>query len=418
MKKRLKVLVISHGFPPDMGGASNRAWNIAKAMQKVGHEVVAIAAYPYYPHGRVSKKYRRLLFARERLEGMETIRVWIPSLSTKGYLNRLLIYIVFTFSYSIGQLLLLRRPPDLVYYVSPYALSVFSLPAIVFARLTGGLVLLDVADLWPEVILEIGAIRTPLSMAIAKSMARLVSAISDMTTPITSSIRNRLIELGLSPTRLEVVELAIDTDYFRPQPPRFRDNRLVGKFVAEYSGIVGPKYDFASLVEAGKIIATIRPRVLILIRGDGEWLPYVRRISSGADNVLVLDKIESMDRVLDYLNAADVLLCPMRDLKETSTIVPSKVLEYFSVGKPVVCSGRGETLMVIAEYTPGIMVAPDDPQALADAIIRLHDDAAFYKTSSENSRRLALERYSLGILSHRIELLARSLNNKSPVLKG
>jgi glycosyltransferase involved in cell wall biosynthesis len=418
MKKRLRVLVISHGFPPDMGGASNRAWNIARAMQSSGHEVVSIAAYPYYPHGRVSSRYRGRLFAREHIDGLEVIRVWIPSLKTQGYFKRLLIYAAFTFSYSIGQLLLVKRRFDIVYYVSPYPLSFFSYPAIVFGRLVGSHVFLDVADLWPEVILEIGKIRTPLATSLVNVMAKLAGAMSDLTTPITESIRERLLELGLPSGKLQVVELAIDTDYFRPQPRKMVDERLRGKFVAEYSGIIGPKYDFASLVEAGKIIATIRPRVLILIRGDGEWLPYVRRISSGADNVLVLDKIESMDRVLDYLNAADVLLCPMRDLKETSTIVPSKVLEYFSVGKPVVCSGRGETLMVIAEYTPGIMVAPDDPQALADAIIRLHDDAAFYKTSSENSRRLALERYSLGILSHRIELLARSLNNKFPVLKG
>jgi len=47
MARRLRVLVISHGFPPDMGGASDRAWNIARPMQAGGHEVVVIEAYPY-----------------------------------------------------------------------------------------------------------------------------------------------------------------------------------------------------------------------------------------------------------------------------------------------------------------------------------------------------------------------------------
>jgi colanic acid biosynthesis glycosyl transferase WcaI len=367
-----------------------------------------IAAYPYYPHGRVSSRYAHRLFTRERLEGFEVIRVWIPSLRTRGYLNRLLIYMGFTFSYSMGQLLLANRPVDLVYYVSPYPLSLLSFPAIMFARMVGARIFLDVADLWPEVILEIGTIRTPLATTLVNVMAKIVSSLSDLTTPITESIRQRLLESGLSPNRLEVVELAIDTDYFRPQAPKFKDDRLKDKFIAEYSGIIGPKYDFASLIDAAKIIFQRKPRVLVLIRGEGEWLPYVKRRSSSLANVLVLDKIESADRVLDYLNAADVLLCPMRDLKETSTIVPSKILEYFGVGKPVVCSGRGETQTVIEKYKPGIMVPPDDPKALAEAILRFESDPEFYRATAHNSRELAIQHYPLSMLARRIEgLMAR-----------
>jgi glycosyltransferase involved in cell wall biosynthesis len=389
-----------------MGGASNRAWNIARAMQARGHEVVVVAAYPYYPHGRVSSRYRRRLFTRESFDGLEVVRVWIPSLKTQGYLNRLLIYATFTFSYSMGQLLFANRPLDIVYYVSPYPLSVFSFPAILFGKLVGSRVFLDVADLWPEVILEIGTIKTPMATTAMKAMAKVVSTLSDLTTPITESIREALLELGLSRRKLEVVELAIDTDYFRPQPPKSLDDRLKGRFVVEYSGIVGPKYDFSSLIEAAKILGRKNRRVLILIRGDGEWLPYVKRSATSIKNVLVLDKIESIDRVLDYLNAADVLVCPMRDLRETSTIVPSKVLEYFAVGKPVVCSGHGETDIVMKEYKPGIMVRPHDPQALAEAIATLEHDRELYEGSARNSRELAVRRYSLTTLSQRIEALA------------
>ena len=410
MTKRLRVLVISHGFPPDMGGASNRAWNIARAMQTSGHEVVAIAAYPYYPHGRVSSRYRGRLFAREHIDGLEVIRVWIPSLETQGYFKRLLIYMAFTFSYSIGQLLLMNRRFDIVYYVSPYPLSFFSYPAIVFGKLVGSHVFLDVADLWPEVILEIGKIRTPLATSLVNVMAKLAGAMSDLTTPITESIRERLLELGLPSGKLQVVELAIDTDYFRPQPRKMVDERLRGKFVAEYSGIMGPKYDFESLIEAAKIIAKRDRELLILIRGDGELVPRVKRLAQSARNVLVLDKIECADSVLDLLNAADVLLCPMRDLKETSTIVPSKVLEYFAVGKPVVCSGRGETKNLIDEYKPGIMVDPSQPILLAEAIMALHKNRRLYKRSAENARNLAVERYGLPKLAHRIECLQKSLD--------
>lgn len=342
------------------------------------------------------------------MPGMEVIRVWIPSLRTEGYFNRLLIYLAFTFSYSMGQLLLTSRRLDIVYYVSPYPLSALSFPAILFGRMIGSQVFLDVADLWPELILEIGGIKTPLAGTIVKVMTKIVSTLSDYATPTTRSILERLVELGVSRRKLAVVELAVDTEFFRPRSPRFLDTRLKGKFVAEYSGIIHPKYDFASLIGAAKIIGQKDPRVLILIRGHGEWLPYVKKSTSSMDNVLVLDKMESVDRVLDYLNAADVLLCPMGDLKVWKTEVPSKILEYFAVGKPVVCSGLGETETIMKEHMPGLMVRPGDPETLAEAILKLAGDKKFYETSARNARELAIKRYSLSTLSQRIESLAEA----------
>jgi glycosyltransferase involved in cell wall biosynthesis len=406
MTKRLRILVISHGFPPDMGGASNRAWNIARAMQARGHEVAVVAAYPYYPHGRVSVRYRGRLFTKESLQELETIRVWIPSLRTEGYLNRLLIYLAFTLSYSIGQLRLANHRFDVVYYVSPYPLSVFSLPAILFGKMTGSRVFLDVADLWPELILEIGGIKTPSASTIVNVMTKIVATLCDYVTPTTNSILERLVELGLSRRKLQVVELAVDTEYFKPQPPRLLDDRLRGKFVAEYSGIIHPKYDFPSLILAAKMLGQEDPEILILIRGQGEWLPYIKRSTGSMKNVLVLDRLESADGVLDYLNAANVLLCPMRDLKVWRSEVPSKILEYFAVGKPVVCSGLGETEVVMKEYMPGIMVRPGDPEALAGAILKLAGNREFYEASAKNARALATKRYSLSALSQRIESLA------------
>jgi len=407
MRKPLRLLVISHGFPPDMGGASNRAWNIAKAMWTCGHEVVVIAAYPYYPHGRVSPRYARRLFTRESVDGIEMIRVWIPSLKTEGYLNRLMIYLAFTFSYSVGQLLLGGRRQDLVYYVSPYPLSVLSFPAILFARLSGSRVFLDVADLWPELILEIGRIRTPLVATVVNVMTKLVSTLSDLATPTTESIRKRLLQLGLSKKKLEVVELAVDTDYFRPQSPKVMDQRLKGKFVAEYSGIIHPKYDFVSLIEAAKIVGQKNARILILIRGRGEWSAHIKRLTSSMQNVLVLDRLESASGVLDYLNAADVLLCPMRDLEVWRSEVPSKVLEYFAVGKPVICSGMGETETIMKEHAPGVIVRPNDPEALAEAILKLEADKHLYDASARNARELAIQRYGLATLSRRISELVQ-----------
>jgi len=49
----MKVLVIAQYFPPDMGGASTRVSNVIKGLLNKGCNVTGIAAFPYYPHGKV-----------------------------------------------------------------------------------------------------------------------------------------------------------------------------------------------------------------------------------------------------------------------------------------------------------------------------------------------------------------------------
>jgi glycosyltransferase involved in cell wall biosynthesis len=75
------------------------------------------------------------------------------------------------------------------------------------------------------------------------------------------------------------------------------------------------------------------------------------------------------------------------------------------VGKPVVCSGRGETQTVIERYGSGIMVPPGDPRALAEAILRFGSDPKFYEVVARNSRKVAIQHYPLSILARGIETL-------------
>ena len=61
----MKVLILAQYFPPDFGGASTRAFNIAKALQMQGCNVVIVSAFPHYPKGDIPDKYRRKIIVEE-----------------------------------------------------------------------------------------------------------------------------------------------------------------------------------------------------------------------------------------------------------------------------------------------------------------------------------------------------------------
>ncbi len=403
---KLDTLIICHAFPPDMGGASFRGGNLAKALSARGHNVDVIAAFPYYPHGQIDAKYRGLLYVNEAQNEILVRRVWIPALPTKGLLNRIVIYLSFVFSYAISLLAMYKKHFDIVYFVSPYPLSFFSLPACVFGKLKRAVVILDVHDLWPEVIVEVAGMNSKSARGILIQMARMVSTLSNYVTTITQAINEKMIEIGLPSEKLRIVSMSIDTQFYSHRKTRGPiDPRFSGKFIAEYSGVLARKYDFDTLIQAARILQDKSSDILVLVRGDGEQKERVLRSAKSVRNVVVLTKIVSSDVVVDYLNSADVLVCPLMDSEEGSRGIPSKVFEYLSVAKPVICSGRGETAELILSKGVGLAVPPGDPEALADAIFRLFRDSHARRLFSERARRLAESEFSWEGTTRKIEVL-------------
>jgi glycosyltransferase involved in cell wall biosynthesis len=109
-------------------------------------------------------------------------------------------------------------------------------------------------------------------------------------------------------------------------------------------------------------------------------------VGEGADKANVLQRMEELkttnvvsldgvprDDVPGLLAAADICLVPLRDVPLFSTFIPSKIFEYLAAGKPIVASVRGEPGEILRE-AGAIVVEPEQPQALADAIEELAQD--------------------------------------------
>jgi colanic acid biosynthesis glycosyl transferase WcaI len=65
-------------------------------------------------------------------------------------------------------------------------------------------------------------------------------------------------------------------------------------------------------------------------------------------------------------------LVPLRSHALFTTVVPSKIFEAMATGIPVLMSvPEGEATRFVRTTACGVLVPPEDPQALADAIVRL-----------------------------------------------
>jgi len=93
----------------------------------------------------------------------------------------------------------------------------------------------------------------------------------------------------------------------------------------------------------------------------------------------------------NYLLEADVGVCTYRPSLETDYSFRTRILDLFWAERPIVCTEGDVLAEVVARRGLGITVPPGDEQALADAIRRLMDDAAFAHSCKQNLRQVKEE---------------------------
>ena len=98
----------------------------------------------------------------------------------------------------------------------------------------------------------------------------------------------------------------------------------------------------------------------------------------------------------DYLAACDILVSPHGRQADGGEFFgsPTKLYEYMAMGRPIVASAVGQIAEVLVDGESALLVPPDDPEALARAIVRLVDDTSLRARLGQTARRAAEESHT------------------------
>lgn len=94
-----------------------------------------------------------------------------------------------------------------------------------------------------------------------------------------------------------------------------------------------------------------------------------------------------------FMERMHVGIAPNAHEKSRIYCCPIKLFEYMSFGLPVVCAHLGEWPQILDKHDCGIVVPPENPEALAGAL-QLYEDEDFWWRHSQNAMRLIAERFS------------------------
>jgi glycosyltransferase involved in cell wall biosynthesis len=98
------------------------------------------------------------------------------------------------------------------------------------------------------------------------------------------------------------------------------------------------------------------------------------------------------DLLREYRRAS-VLCMPSRLLADDRDGIPNVLVEAMAAGTPVIASAVSGIPELVEHEVNGLLVAPEDPEALADTLLRLHGDAALSGHLAERARETVAGRF-------------------------
>lgn len=213
---------------------------------------------------------------------------------------------------------------------------------------------------------------------------------ADVVTTLGSGMRDAIIARGVEPARVFMTPNAVPLDFLDVRDVEASRQRL-GVPSALWIGSVATINDDEGMDTLVQGIALLREAGVdarALIVGDGPGLAAVRALAQDLHVPLLSPGRVPVDGVKTWFDVLDVFVLPRRDSSVYRLVTPLKPLEAQARGIPTV----GSDLPAIAEVlAPGsALVPPDDPRALADALLPL-EDSAVRAEQGERARRWIAE---------------------------
>ncbi len=209
---------------------------------------------------------------------------------------------------------------------------------------------------------------------------------------ITPSLRDLYAAAGVRPERILVAADGVDLGRSDEPIERAEARQRLGipldRKVVCYTGQLFAWKGVTTLVRSAR---HLDPDTLLLIVGGMEHhVERTKRLTEveGLANVR-FEGFVAPTRVREYLAAADILVLPNSASKPISASYtsPLKLFEYMAARRPIVASDLPSLRAVLTPGRNAVLVAPDDPMALATGVKSVLDDATLASRLADQAFR-------------------------------
>ncbi|MET1040872.1 MAG: glycosyltransferase family 4 protein [Acidimicrobiales bacterium] len=406
----MNLTVIAPHFTPDVAPTGEVMTSIVEELALRGHRLHVVTALPWYRHHRIEHGWHGRLVRTEATDWGHISRVHPFPTDKTNIPARALAFGGFTVLAGLVGLLHRQRPDAVLAMSPPLTLG---LAGWSVARARRAPFVFNIQDVFPDVAVEAGVITGRRAIAGAQALERFTYRRSDAITVLSEDLADNL-RAKLRPgerERIRVIPNFIDTGRVVPgdhQNDYRAEFGLGERRVVMYAGNLGYSQPVGLVLEAARRLAG-RQDVVFVVNGAGSAREALRAEADDLPNVIFVD-LQPRERLAEVLAAGDIHLVLLRTGFARSS-VPSKLYSILAASRPLVASvdPGTEVARVVDEAGAGTAVAPDDPDALVDALLPLIDDPERCQRLGDAGRRFVETWPSPGDVAQRYEALFTEL---------
>jgi starch synthase len=219
---------------------------------------------------------------------------------------------------------------------------------------------------------------------------------ADIFVALSRFLSEMLIDLGVPKEKIRIVPNGVDVNRFREGTERKIENLLL------FVGRLDPKKGIPVLLQSLKQLKTSVN--LVMIGPHSYNVEYSKRVVKLIDDfgkktihtVTYLGQV-GPEELVRWYQKASVFVMP-----SLSESFPMVSIESLACGTPVVASNVGAVPEVIRNYQNGVLIPPNDPAKLADAIQYLLDNADVRLKFGKEGRKWIVQNFSSEVVIDRL----------------
>lgn len=381
-------------FPDETGGT--RSYDLASSFVGKGIDVTVVTSTS-------DEKYKtKQRWVEIEQDGLKVHYIYLPYSNQLPYLQRSFVFFKFLW---FATFHLLKLKADIVLATStPLTIGI---PALVNKWFKKTPYIFEVRDVWPEVVIAIGAIKNKLAQKLLYKLEYLIYSNAFYIVPLSTDMQNSIVSRypQFSEKTNIVIENIAEINRFQNNTQSIDLEKVMGfkpRFSVLYAGTFGRVNGIHKVIELAKKTLPIDKELVYILIGSGAEKENITQLAIGKGvlnkNVFILNPISKRELPLWY-SAVSMGSSFVIDIPELWRNSANKFFDTLAAGKPILINHEGWQAEMIRKKNVGYVLPFEITNDDAVRFVEYTRNVNLLSEQSICALNLAKENYSLDVAS-------------------
>ena len=402
----MNIIYLHQYFSTPSMSSGTRSFEMARRLVKNGHKVYMLSSR----HARTYKEKK--YFSIE-----DGIYVWwlpVHYSNNMSYIMRLFSFIRYCY---LAIIQARKIDYDIVFATStPLTIAI---PGILLSKLKKVPFILEIRDLWPELPIAIGALRSQLTIFISKLLERWSYDNADHIIGLSETMCQNIEMNGQSANKISNIPNGCDIDLFNVENERGEEFRSKNDWLGKnplviYTGALGKMNNVIFLVEIANHMKKLNSDIRFLIIGKGKEEnlihDYANKLGVLNKNLFFIRELPK-NYIVNIYSAASVCTSLFLPVKEMEANSANKFFDALAAGKPIMINYKGWQAKLIEKYNVGIVVPSNNVSLAAKELEILITDKKRLFSNGKAAKALGIKLFDREKLYKSFENVFISVSN-------